>query len=166
MDKCKNCEIEITEDDYYFSEHEVCTECIYNSEPYATITDNYGSIYYKTDYQLIDKYADDYNIPEIIEKYAETINYKSTSAWRGYHRGEAPKGYKCLDNNWFCGFDGFNMSDFMKKLHEILEDEPDYLMRFSFFFSVLNTTNVFSQNFEFYIKKNQEKEFLNVVNNY
>ena len=171
MEKCISCEEKInTEEDYYnytCDDEIICEEC-YNSDlDYAsTIIDNEGKKYYKGSYTLIDEYGENYNIPNNIEEYANNIEYKATDGWRGYSKGKAPKNYKCIEDRWFSGFEGFNMSDLMENFHSIIEDEKELISCFDYFYAILPTSNVFSQNFELYIKEDQAEEFINCINSY
>ena len=171
MEKCISCEEKInTEEDYYnytCDDKIICEDC-YNSDlDYAsTIIDNEGKKYYKGSYTLIDENGEDYNIPNNIKEYANNIEYKQTDGWRGYSKGKSPKNYKCIEDRWFSGFDGFNMSDLMENFHNIIEDDREFLSGFDYFYGILLTSNVFSQNFELYIKEDQAEEFINRINNY
>ena len=40
----------------------------------------------------------------------------------------------------------------------------DILEYYDYFYAILPTSNVFSQRFELYIRKNQKEEFLKVIN--
>ena len=92
------------------------------------------------------------------------LNYIKTDAWRGYNKGEAPSGYISLESRWFCGFDGHNVNDLMWKFHQILDNCKDILEYYDYFYAILPTSNVFSQRFELYIRKNQKEEFLKTIN--
>ena len=167
--KCISCEEKINEDsDYYNYTDEgdiICEDC-YDSdlENPVTIIDNKGDKYYKGEYVFMDKYGDNYSIPDVLKDYADLVDYKRTDGWRGYYEGKPPIGYKCIENRWFSGFDGHNMNDLMFRFHQIIENCSDILEGFDYFYAILPTSNVFSQNFELYIKENQKEEFLNTIN--
>ena len=171
MEKCISCEEKVNiEEDYYnytCDDQIICEDC-YNSdlEHPIVIFDNKNRKYYKGEYTFIDEDGDNYDIPNCIDDYKDLINYKRTDGWRGYYEGKAPKGYKSVEKRWFSGFDGYNMNDLMENFHNILEDEPDFISGFKYFYAVLPTSNVFSQNFELYIKKDQFDEFVDTINNY
>ncbi len=171
--KCICCEekINVDVDDYNYTEDndllcEPCFEADLN-EPMATIIDNKGHKNYKSAYNFMSHYGDiGSHELDAINQYSDSIKYHATSGWRGYFEGKTPKGYKRVKNQWFCGFDGYNMDSFMDNLNEILENDIDYISCFNFFVSVLRTTNVFSQCLEVYVKENQKEEFINAINNY
>ena len=168
--KCICCEEKINEDcDYYnyTSENEIICEDCYNSDldnP-ITIIDNQGCKHYKGEYTFIDEYGEEPMDNSILE-YGENINYKRTDGWRGYYKGKCPNGYKCVEDRWFSGFDGHNMNVLMKNFHSIIENDKEALSYFDYFFAILPTSNVFSQNFELYIRENQKDDFLETINNY
>jgi len=171
MKQCISCEDKInTEEDYYnytCDEDIICEGCYESDLNNAdTIIDSEGVKYYKGSYTLIDENGEDYNIPDSIKEYANNIEYKKTDAWRGYSKGKAPKNYKCIEDRWFSGFDGFNMSNLMENFHAIIENDREFLSGFDYFYGVLLTSNVFSQNFELYIKEDQAEEFINRINNF
>jgi len=171
MEKCISCEEKInTDQDYYnytYNDEIIC-ECCFDSDlnHAVVIFDNKNKKYYKGDYTFIDEYGDNFDIPSCIDNYKDLVGYKRSDGWRGYYEGKAPKGYKQVESRWFSGFDGYNMNDLMRNFHQIIEDDQDFISCFNYFYAVLPTSNVFSQNFELYIKESQFDEFVNAINKY
>ena len=174
INKCISCDekINIDVDDYNYTEDNdlLCEGCFSDdlNNPIATIINKDGVKHYKSEYNFINDNGD-FGLDTCfngIAEYVESIKYHKTDGWRGYYEGITPKGYKRVKNQWFCGFDGYNMDSFMDNLNEILENDIDYISCFNFFVSVLRTTNVFSQCLEVYVKENQKEEFINAINNY
>ena len=174
INKCISCDekINIDVDDYNYTEDNdlLCEGCFSDdlNNPIATIINMDGVKHYKSEYNFINDNGD-FGLDTCfngIAEYVESIKYHKTDGWRGYYEGITPKGYKRVKNQWFCGFDGYNMDSFMDNLNEILENDIDYISCFNFFVSVLRTTNVFSQCLEVYVKDNEKDDFINAINNY
>lgn len=165
--ECISCndKINIDVDDYQYTRDDeiICEGCYESDLDYPiTIINNKNEKSYIGDYTIFNDFIEGNH--DFLDDYAETINYIKTDGWRGYNKGKAPSGYISVESRWFCGFDGHNMNDFMFKFHQIIENCSDILECFDYFYAILPTSNVFSQNFELYIRKNQKEEFLKTIN--
>ena len=169
--ECISCNEIINKDDEYQYSYKqdkkyndaICISCYESDLDYPiTIINNKDEKSYIGDYVIIDDFLEGNG--GFLEDYAKTINYIRTDGWRGYNQGEAPSGYISVESRWFSGFDGKNFSDLMWKFHQILDNCKDILEYYDYFYAILPTSNVFSQNFELYIRKNQKEEFLKTIN--
>lgn len=94
---------------------------------------------------------------ELLESYAKSVDWKSSSAWRGHYEGNIDNEMIRVIDSWF-GMGGHNINGDLEAIRLNLEDRkvyPDFLMLMCF----LRTSNVCSTGVEVYIKKKDEKEY-------
>ena len=170
--KCDDCEkkmdIDIDDCMYVGEDIPLCEDCYHADmdSVEATIIDGHGFKTYKTYYQVMTEDGDQLE-QGFIKDYADSVKRIATDGWRGYYRGDAPKGFKQVDtNSCFCVFDWENIDDVMDKINKITKDDIEYLQGFDYFLAILTTSNVFSSGFELYIRKNQAEEFIASINRY
>ena len=165
--KCISCEEIIDKDDgYYTVEHgehedeEVCEDCYYSCEPYATVIEglNKESPSTVSRYQLNNYETNNDAVTELLK----SVKWYSSDAWRGHYKGESPTGYTEVLNSWICPTDGHTPDNLTTVIHDL--HESGELEGYDYLICLPCTSNVFSMGVEVYVNKDQFKEFNEFVN--
>ncbi len=145
--KCTICEEEIREDQAYFGDKgtlyeykPLCETCFYEDEPCATV-------FYKRDDQ---PYVVSHTRNETEGDFS--VSWHSTDPWRGYYETKSDR-YSLVNTAELLAWHESEkmLKRFDDRIRELFDEHDiDYARVF------VRSSNVFYQNYDFYVKKEQE----------
>jgi len=168
--KCVSCEEFYHRDEMYMSagassfDEWVCETCYYEDQPccsYVTPTCEYNGNIGSYNRNLDDPLWGD-PCYDAIEEHADSIEWKSTDAWRGYFDGKVPDGYVSMIEGWTSGGWGGG-TDEVNDFSDVWENNKQCFEGLRMFVALYRTSNVFSTSVDVYVHNQDVDEFKRIL---